>query len=398
MASNRTIRIPIQEFAAAFVATAWLVPWLCAFGLALAMGWEGSLPRIPGRAVSYGVILGLAAWPVIAAVYSPMTRPARAKPRSYGDLTNLLGVLQAKCQRSQEGSAAEVAARGEANEHLNFVHSKLDSGGLEWVNGSGYMVAWQRAHRAEEALLGRADAAELYTEVLDDELQLDGSRLPNRRRLEDLVSRAKKSLRPDETAATPGKTPGSDDLGFIRASLREVRYAINDFRDTTWNGLLQLRNQTMAALILTEIAAFTLLGIGVLAPARQSAILAGVAFFLVGASVGLFNRLYHQSQADSAVEDYGLTTVSLLALPVFSGLAGVGGVLLFSLGSQPSVAADAALERVFDLQGNSMGLVTAAVFGAAPGLLLRRLGERAESYKSDLRSTQPSLRSGDSQG
>ncbi len=348
--------------------------------------------------MSYGVIVGLVLWLPVAVVYSPMTRPERAKPRSYGDLKNLVGLLRTKCQSgSKDGTPARATAYAEADAHLGFVEEKLDSAGMEWVNGSGYMVVWQRAHRAEETLVGGADEAELYAEALKDELQLDGSTIPNRKRLEDLVADAKRFFQPapHNGGAGSGGSPVLQELDAVRIRLKEVRHTINEFRDTTWNGLLQLRNQTMSVLILTEIATFILLGVAVLGGASPPVILAAVAFFLVGASVGLFNRLYQQAHADTAVEDYGLTTVGLLSLPVYSGLAGIGGVMLFSLGSQPSVAPGAGLEHVFDLRANSTGLVVAAVFGVAPGLLLRRLGELAESYKRDLRSTNPSSHMGD---
>ncbi len=46
--------------------------------------------------------------------------------------------------------------------------------------------------------------------------------------------------------------------------------------------------------------------------------------------MGLFSRIYRESLTSTAVDDYGLTLARLIATPLLSGLAGVGGVVLFS--------------------------------------------------------------------
>jgi hypothetical protein len=51
---------------------------------------------------------------------------------------------------------------------------------------------------------------------------------------------------------------------------------------------------------------------------------------MVGAVAGLFGRIYRESQISTAFDDYGLSLTRLAATPLLSGLAGVGGVLLFS--------------------------------------------------------------------
>jgi len=155
----------------------------------------------------------------------------------------------------------------------------------------------------------------------------------------------------------------------------------------------------------------------------REAILAAAAFFLVGAVVGLFDQLRRGSGTETAPEeDYGVARARLLYVPLLSGLAAVGGVLVTAMlygtlnntippneaaAATPSptvVAATVtptpepegvreftpevpALERVFDFQENRFSLLIAAVFGLTPGLLVARLQNQATRYTSELQST-----------
>jgi putative Ig domain-containing protein len=46
------------------------------------------------------------------------------------------------------------------------------------------------------------------------------------------------------------------------------------------------------------------------------------------------------------------------------------------------------LEEVFDLGKNLLGLLVAAIFGLAPGLLFDRLQQQVDTYRADLKSSQ----------
>jgi hypothetical protein len=166
--------------------------------------------------------------------------------------------------------------------------------------------------------------------------------------------------------------------------LREVRFAINEIRDASWYGLLRLRNQTLAVLFLTETAALGLLTIAVLAGASREHVIGGMTYFLVGAAVGLFSRLHHQAQSDAAVDDYGLTLARMCTLPIYSGLAAVGGVVVQSLAQTSRLEQ---LANLFDLTRNPGGIVIAAAFGLAPALLFRALGQASQKYRDNIRST-----------
>jgi hypothetical protein len=115
---------------------------------------------------------------------------------------------------------------------------------------------------------------------------------------------------------------------------------------------------------------------------------AAIAFYLVGAVVGLFGELYGTSRRRRGiVEDYGLSIARLLTVPLLAGIAAVGGVLLTRLSGTATSDGLPALAQIFSLQKYSFGLVIAAIFGLTPGLLLDRLSQQPEDYKKELAQT-----------
>jgi hypothetical protein len=176
--------------------------------------------------------------------------------------------------------------------------------------------------------------------------------------------------------------------------LRYIRRSINEFRDEQRMSLVRARNRLLKTVVLTECICFALAALAVVADVQAPHLTAAVAFFLVGAVVGLFNQMHMDASSETATEDYGLTTVRLLHTPLFSGLAALGGVLLIpllmSLGNGTTgapLSASVNLEQVFSLKTTPFNFVLAAVFGLTPTVLISRLQEEAEKYKSDLRSS-----------
>jgi hypothetical protein len=175
-----------------------------------------------------------------------------------------------------------------------------------------------------------------------------------------------------------------------------VRQSINSYRDDRRDGLVRERNRLLITVLFTDAIFFLLIGLAVIARVSQQAVTAGTAFFLIGAVVGLISRLHREALAELAIEDFGLSMARLIHTPLFSGVAAVAGVVLLSLvpavvapgGGSPGQDAEAQLENIFTLANNPMGLVVAAVFGLTPSLLLNRLQQQGERYKSDLRATE----------
>lgn len=205
-------------------------------------------------------------------------------------------------------------------------------------------------------------------------------------------------------ANTPNtKCPDANAQAIAKGMLREVRSTLNDYRDKRWEGLVRQRGRLMKAIVLAGIVTHALLCITLLsdppALARQSftplqyGILSAAIFYMVGAIAGLFVRFSGESQGGTSVDDFGLSTIRLIATPVLSGLAGVLGVLVTEtlaslgepalLGSVTTKSLD--LATLFTLDPRL--LLTAAIFGVTPNLVIRGLQQKANEYENELQST-----------
>jgi hypothetical protein len=280
----------------------------------------------------------------------------------------------------------------------------------EWSLGYGYVRLWQQVHRAEEAALVEAPQHVIVAEAMRDVLRLRGSHIENREELifqiesalealtdEGTISRAPKAP-PPTTDPPPAFRRGESELP--RETLRQVRRAINEFRDDRRQGLVRARNQLVRTILVTGVVCYALLALAVLVRTPPQAMIGAISFFLVGAVVGLFNRLYLDASVETATEDYGLSTARLMHTPVLCGIAALGGALIVPMLSaqiNPDIAAGVSgqqtivaptLESIFDVAQRPFSLVLAAVFGLAPGGLISRLQLEAERYKADLKSSE----------
>jgi hypothetical protein len=240
-------------------------------------------------------------------------------------------------------------------------------------------------HRAEEALVLMADQNELEAIILHDHLRTSGSRITH------LVSKVRNARR---TPAADGRARATTRGAIEPANATEVaavRLAINEFRDSRWDGLARARNRLNYTSLITAWTAFLVLVIAVALDAPREAIGAGIVFFLVGALVGLFAQLWADARTDEAVEDFGLSAARLRQTVIVSGLAALGGVLITAMvvdatalqrGDTPP-----SLSEVFTVSANPAPLIIAAVFGLSPQLLIERLTANADRYRADLTQT-----------
>lgn len=246
----------------------------------------------------------------------------------------------------------------------------------------------------------------------------------------------------------PATTGEPRDVADARTSLRNVRVAIEQYRQARYAGLRQLGRKLQLIGFFSALTTLLLLTLAIAADAPWPSIGGAAAIYGVGAGVGLFSRMYADSTADTAIEDYGLTTARVVTTPVVSGIAAVIGVLLtgyVTIGFNPTsyqIAATTAtsstastavgtrgtppttaalqsaagvastgtsstgspstsgaqgsnltlrpLADVFDLSLFPFDLVIAAIFGFAPRLVLDNLQQQADKYKSELQSSQAS--------
>jgi hypothetical protein len=376
------------------------------------------------RAYGFGSLFALVGWLLIAVAGRNYARAAGANPSEYAKLEEIFDVLQARAGASKATTADEEAALAEAQVNLDYAKPSFEPEGppppsLRWGTGDAYLDLRERLHRAEEALIAVEPVSLAVGEAGYDVRRIEGGRFADSKRLLASVATAQQALE---------KNP-SDPVA--RATLRQVRRAINEYRDSLRAGLIRARNHLFVTAIYASLNAYALLGVAMIWGASRAAILAAAAFYLVGATVGLFRQLQLASTATTTQEDYGLESMRLIQTPLFSGLAAIGGVVLLSIvpALTPSLAQPAPagsrgttsaatttttsttttspsnatttptaqpangrsippLESIFDLGRNEMGLVIAAIFGLTPTLLVTRLRAQSEGLKSGLKSSE----------
>lgn len=356
------------------------------------------LGRSSSHALVYGAGATLLMWCLMVILARNVVSADHANTNVYYQLRERHDGLKVHLTTLKARHTGETAYE-EAIAHNATVVAALDQkadqrrpqAGLQWVTATGYIALWNRIHRAEEALIQIEPREAVIGRACYDRGRLRGSTIPDR---DDLLLQLEDARRALEHVGKPtaagGQAQGSSGVlsePDARATLRSISHVVNTFRDDRWEGLVRARNQLNDVGLFTGIVAFVFLSIMlVTAKVTPANILAATVFYLVGTITGLFSRLMADSSRQVAIEDYGLNFARLIHTPLFSGLAAIGGVVLLALlpisiaGEAPMVSGAA----IFDLGQNWFGLVTAAVFGLTPRLLIDGLQGRAEQYKKDL--------------
>jgi hypothetical protein len=374
--------------------------------------WKSILAPIAGALVA--VVAGC----LFALVRGNRTRADEVNPEVYGDLRARVETVSmlvpalcpgsgvAECSHSAQSACC--AACAEARARLDFIKSELSSHGSRWVLGTGYVDLYRQVHAIESALLLVQPASEVVAAGSYDALRLDGAnKLPNRQGLQDNIVRALPLVggpsiqlgtpgTPDSAAAPQASStaPTSDQQALGRALLRDVRQSISEFRDGERASLVRARNQLVWTGVFTSVAGYVLMVLAMLRGVRPELVSTGFVYYVVGATVGLFNQLRTDSTPRGSEEDFGFRRARLFYTPVLSGLAAVGGVMVIALlydtvdfGAVET--ADRTLGDIYDVQKFQLGLVIAAVFGLTPDLLVNHLQRKADEYRSGLASTTP---------
>lgn len=366
-------------------------------------------------AVPLGAFITVIAWLLFAIPCRRFASAISANRCSYGNLINQLSDLRARLHvlddRQQGDSGASPGntfkiALAEARTWCDDIEWGLKCRGLSWLLATGYINMWKLLHHAEEALIEIEPVEAVINKAVHDELCLQDSNINNGEVLLDKLRIAVKKLslsatvyltkqpREQEASSNPeskGNPSQSDSEMEARAALREVRRTLNEYRDDLWEGLIRTRNRLMMIVTITGFLAYILLSISIVSDVPPLYVVAATIFFLVGAIVGLFNRLHLETQVNSAVNDYGLSMARVIATPVLSGLAAVGSVLVITLltgAIQNGLKLPDDITSVYII--NPWHIVLAAVFGLTPNLLVSMLQQKAESYKSDIRSSKAS--------
>jgi hypothetical protein len=391
-----------------------------------------------------GLVLALTVW---VAVSFPARKRATAKessPPNYHQITEALDSLKYKVESvcpnedpttTVDNGLDEVSKReayAEVKGEIKEIEKRLQDGDTTWVTGAGYIELWHRIHRAQEAMIKLEPPSEVAEGAMRDDERLRDANIANRERLLDRLRSAVAVFEAPEANGYLRYLPECKEYDDIRklgtlngdagtldadakknlrtevrvdaeaikkklrpeaiAILVETRYEINRFRDNSWEGIVNARNQLLDTSMNLGLMTYALLVFTLVMAPESNAILWATIYFLVGAITALFARARIEWSTASAVDDFGLTRARLLHLPWLAGLAAVGGVLVTAvLGPQlvPTSASGTApaLADVFN-GGNTSLLLIAAVFGLTPDLIIRRLEQQTEKYKADLESTQ----------
>lgn len=289
--------------------------------------------------------------------------------------------------------------------------------GLSWITGTAYHKIWYLIHQSEEAIFENLDDTSLIREAKHDFLAIQGSDMQDERRLIADIRQAVHILKPrastffkeyqlgdqpsdqlDKCNTTPDQ---QSDRATAKAILREVRSTLNQFRDSRWEGLVRQRSRLLTTMGITGIATYALLSIIILAypPTNEdfrrvhSGILAATIFYAVAAIVGLFTRLYSETQVSIPIDDFGLSRIRLVTIPLLSGLAGIMGVVFTVIGGGATTLMNTtATVKPYELSStmftfNPVLWSIAAIFGMAPNLLIGSLQRKANQYRSELLNT-----------
>lgn len=211
-----------------------------------------------------------------------------------------------------------------------------------------------------------------------------------------------------------------------RATVRQVVSTVNRYRDGRFTKVVAARNQLLTTAGLLILATYLILVIAIIwrwsqiwpwtwnsargiwvAPALGPAIfwpdmlLGAMVLYLVGAIFGLLYRLYGESKAKRAIDDYGLSMTRLVTSPAFSGLAAVLGVLLtyvvFNIagitGSDGAASGlgdlpKAQVAAIFDLGKYPVTFIIAALFGMTPNVIIAYLQKQTKRYIGEIESTE----------
>jgi hypothetical protein len=357
--------------------------------------WSGTVNSSGSRALLVGTIVALVAQLVLTLALKPMSSPRGAVPTAWSQLDEERANLRARFDRLTAEQKGPSTVLPEARRAILAAEERLEAedARADWIVAVGYVSVWRHLHRADEAMLEACTDEELVAAACHDYLRVAGSTMPQAPALTQMIDAAAEAIEPGSLAAlraataTRGAAPDAVSKPIARLILRQSRRAINDFRDGSRMGLVRARNALVLTIGATGLLAYLLFGLALLGGASRNEIAAAAAFFVVAALVGLFYQLQLASSRDTICqEDFGLQAVRLIHTPLFSGIAGVAGVVLTRIVTDTPATMD--LPAIFNIHANRLDLVIAAAFGLTPALLISQLRSKAESYKSDLKYTE----------
>lgn len=397
---------PFAGFTGLFTASALWVPYVLA-GVTIAsyLFFAAGHPMHDG-AIAVGLVVALGLWLIAASTFGSAALPQAAHAEAYDRIETRLRELRAWVGLLSRNDPTAQKALESANDQLADVDTALRSQGridTRWVMATGYISLWRKLHHTEVEMFHYAPDDFVIRESSRDLLRLDGSEIPQRLALLSRLKAALMTVSPTAVANLDGGQPvaGAQPHGAdtpqgqaARAVLGEIHRSVSEYRDDLRSGIVRHRNNSAGATVFFGFVAYALLALALSRGVTATALGAALAFFLTGAVIGLFGRLWSDTGNQSVEDDYGLSVVRLVQTPLFSGLAAVAAVvvlpLLYATSLDEALKLDNPsldLQKIFDLVNFPFGLFFALVFGLSPGILLDRLHQASDDYKKELHAS-----------
>jgi len=335
--------------------------------------------------IIFGLIITLVLWLLLAIPCRSFATAKGGKPSDFASLQRTAGVLEKQlevviCERATQDTEYKAAIADIESNRKNY-YDMLNCNGLPWVSYTGYVSMWDRINKVDEAMIGVLPCQTVIESANYDELSLTDSGVPGSNDLLTLLEEAIATLSSDPTspsAVNNGQVSQQSEQK-ARANIRKVKSALHKFTNERWDGLVRARNQLMVTAFLTTFFTYILVIIAILANVPRMNTIDAMVFYFLGAIVGLFGRLFDERNADTVMDDYGLSTTRIIVTPLISGLAALVGVLF--------VTTSSTVDTIYNI--TLQNLVFAAVLGFAPNILISSLQSKSEEIKGQIKSASP---------
>ena len=334
--------------------TALWVPWIAAIASsALYLASIEGNPFWRDNALLLGSAVAGVLWLLHALVDIDYATAKRQSPGWYGLLQGEIGALRREVNGPSEprlGGPTGEWVRRQVRGQLDQIESELRQTGLPWVTRSGFNSTWTHFHLAKSIWIEASPTPSVIALAVGDIMRLEGSDIslrPNRQAdlwravtdidphldpyVEALVSVDVQRIRSTTAPATTPTTASSiDPERRARAVIQSVHNSVNDYRGLRWAELARARWQLLQTTTIAGIFSLLVLGLALIQAVPATHLVAGWAYFLVGAVAGLFLRLHQASEEEHVADDYGLESARLNQTPLLSGMAAVIGVVLMA--------------------------------------------------------------------
>jgi hypothetical protein len=353
--------------------------------------------------IIFGLLITLVLWLLLAIPCMCFATAKGARPSDYEGLKggvkaleNRLKVVNEKDEATPDNALEHKKARdiviSDVEAAVVDINTRLKRDGLPWVSYTGYVSLWDQINQADEAIIDVLPRETVIESAKYEELRLNNSLVDG----EDLLTPLKNAIKTlssanatDTVSSDPNRSsPSAANNGQVsqqskqeaRADIRKVKAALHNFTHERWDGLVRARNQLMVTAILTTFFTYILVIIAILAKVPSMNTVDAMVFYFLGAIVGLFGRLFDERNADTVMDDYGLSMARIIVTPLISGLAALVGVLF--------VTTSATIDTIYKI--NLQNLLFASVLGFAPNILITMLKNKSEAIKGQIKSTSPS--------